>query len=229
MNIACSACGASLRIPDSANGKTVKCPKCKAVLSIGDQNEQTTNPSETTQETQPTPWSHKQKVMVAAIIGSAAIVLFVCPCAGLTIWRVFIHRSPAQQMMDQIAENSQGDPENEEAAEKEVRSGQAISVPVNDLENEYLANQVACDRKYKDKILEINGIVYDLATGIRKNESEVRLAPEKLDGDSHYIIRCFFSKRFEAEIAKLKKGDRVTLKGRYVGGVAMKHCMLSDR
>ncbi len=90
----------------------------------------------------------------------------------------------------------------------------AIEVSAAKLYAEYEANEVAADLKYKDKILQVSGVVMDIgiSQSIRPGTPVIFLA-ESLDAPFMEGVTIHLSADQKAKVATLSKGDTVTVVG----------------
>ncbi|MDR0519512.1 MAG: OB-fold putative lipoprotein [Clostridiales Family XIII bacterium] len=90
----------------------------------------------------------------------------------------------------------------------------AIQISAKDLMDAYDENEVAADEKYKGKVLQVKGVVNSVATDIM-DELYVTLD----NGAELEIIsvQCYFNEDKKDAIAKLKKGDEITIEGTCTG------------
>jgi hypothetical protein len=113
-------------------------------------------------------------------------------------------------------------PPKKEPAEAE----RAISVTANRLVNEYKANEVAADEKFKGKMLLIEGLVDKIGKDIL-DTSYVALTS---GAEFEFVgVQCFFAKKDNAMLAGLHKGQKVAIKGRcdgLMGNVLIKDSVL---
>jgi hypothetical protein len=97
--------------------------------------------------------------------------------------------------------------------EKEIsESTTIISISAQQLYQEYAANEVAADQKYKGQILSVTGTVDAIAKDITDN-IYVTLKGDEFLGD----VQCFFADEHTNETAQLSKGMRITVKGQCDG------------
>ena len=100
----------------------------------------------------------------------------------------------------------------------------AVTVSAKDLFEDYKANEIAADQKYKDKVLEVTGIVDSIAKDIT-DTMYVALKADQYIGS----IQCYFDDAHGGQLANLKKGMKVSVKGKCVGkmmNVLLKGCVL---
>jgi hypothetical protein len=107
------------------------------------------------------------------------------------------------------------------------------SVTAIDLYSLYDSNVILANQKYNGKILHISGRVDKI--GIDPWEDKMYVTLEgKVDGNpSYYNVKCYFENQWEGELAKLKSGMTVKIKGEcqsdFYGDPAMKWCSLLAR
>jgi len=101
-----------------------------------------------------------------------------------------------------------------------------IKVSATELSQAYDNNKVAADAKYKDKILEISGIIDSIGKDIL-DDPYVTLKGREY---SLFGIQCMFSRASEGELAQLSKGQSITLKGKVsnelIGNVLVRGCTI---
>lgn len=110
------------------------------------------------------------------------------------------------------------DKENEKVEKAEATA----SISAADLFAEYEANEVAADKKYKGKVLEISGVVDDIGKDFL-DEMYVTLAAGKHFGH----VRASFGEAHADRVASLQKGQSLRLKCRCEGkmmSVMVKNC-----
>lgn len=96
----------------------------------------------------------------------------------------------------------------------------------NDLINEYDVNEVSADDKYKGKIVVVTGTIQSIGKDIMDQAYIVIGGEGFLDG-----IQCMFTKGEHRTIARLSKGQMVTVKGevrgKSIGNVLMEKCHIN--
>jgi len=105
-------------------------------------------------------------------------------------------------------------------------SAAVIEITAPQLYSAYKANQVAADAKYKGVVLNVRGIVDSIGKDIL-DTPYITLS----SGGAYEIwgVQCMFSKEYEAELARLVKGQGVTVQGRcsgYLINVILRDCIL---
>lgn len=111
---------------------------------------------------------------------------------------------------------------NEKRAERE---GPGITISAEELFKAYQANEAEADKLCRGKIVIVTGIVGTTST---PEEGMGRPAIILADGTKP-IVNCFgFSADAKEAIAKLKRGDKVTVKGKCMGKIATEEPTLED-
>ena len=97
-----------------------------------------------------------------------------------------------------------------------------LSISATELINAYKENEVKADKMYKGKIVEVNGIVDAIDSGI-DDKAVVRLS----DGDeiSFYNVHCYIDDENQNKACELKKGENVTIVGKEDGEIAGQPCI----
>jgi tRNA_anti-like len=103
----------------------------------------------------------------------------------------------------------------------------AATVKAGALLQEYAANAVAADAKYKGKPLRVSG-KFGSAQKVPLMGYAVELLPEDAGDVNLSGVQCFILESAEADVAKFKPGQMVTLEGtcdgQAVGQVKMSKC-----
>ena len=97
-----------------------------------------------------------------------------------------------------------------------------LNISASELINAYKENEVKADKMYKGKIVEVNGIVDAIDSGI-DDKAVVRLS----DGDefSFYNVHCYIDDENQDKACELKKGENVTIIGKEDGEIAGQPCI----
>lgn len=106
-------------------------------------------------------------------------------------------------------------------ATKAEAKPEAIKVTASTLAKAYADNEVAADQKYKGKTVEVSGTVKDI--GVMLGNAFVILEGNQILSD----IQCFFDRSQDGELASLKKGTSIVLRGEVDGkslNVGVKDC-----
>ena len=101
-----------------------------------------------------------------------------------------------------------------------------VTVSAYEIYQAYEANEVAADLKYKEKVIQVSGVVESIGTDFM-DTIYVSLSV----GDEYEIssVQCFFADSHKADAASLSKGQRVTIKGLgdgYLMNVLLRGCTL---
>ena len=102
-------------------------------------------------------------------------------------------------------------------------SGKAIKVSAIQLFEDYSANEVAADEKYKGKTLEISGMVNDIGIDITKTMYVTFNLGRQLE---IMTVQCYFDDNHKGDLAKLSKGQSVMIRGSCAGKLF--HIMVKD-
>lgn len=104
---------------------------------------------------------------------------------------------------------------------------EAIKVTASALSSAYKANEVAADAKYKDRLVEISGLVDTIGKDVM-DTPYISFA-----GDSQYdminLVQCMFSSSDEATLANVSKGQHIVLQGTVsgkLGNIVVKGCKI---
>lgn len=87
---------------------------------------------------------------------------------------------------------------------------------------DYESNEFAADAKYKDKLLEVTGIIENFGTEILGRPYIV------LVGGSFWGVQCIFDSGSEAQLAKLNRGQTVVVCGYCEGSMFGATVLLDD-
>lgn len=108
---------------------------------------------------------------------------------------------------------------------KKVQSqGPSYTLSANQLYVEYESNEVAADMKYEGKVVIVSGTIQNIGKDIMDDAYIVIGGKGSLDG-----VQCVFTKGEQSSVARLSKGQRVTVKGEVsgkMGNVLVRKCKL---
>jgi hypothetical protein len=108
---------------------------------------------------------------------------------------------------------------------KKVKSQpSSYSLDANQLFRDYKANEVAADDKYKGQVVTVSGVIQNIGKDITGNAYVVIGGEGFLDG-----VQCTFTRGEQSSVARLSKGQFVTVKGEVtgkMGNVLMNKCSL---
>ena len=120
-----------------------------------------------------------------------------------------------------------GSADDEEAEKEVVSKGPAHKVSARRLWAEYDENGVAADQKYKDKIIEVTGVV----DTIDKDITDTIYIKLKT-GQYSSMAYCYLAAKHTNEAASLRKGQTITLRGKCDGklmGINLRGCVLVEK
>ena len=91
---------------------------------------------------------------------------------------------------------------------------QVIVISATELYSAYEANQVAADQQYKGRLLKVTGVITSIGRDIL-GTPYIGLG----SGSEWEVwgVQVLFSSRYESRIAKLEKGQQVTVTGKCTG------------
>jgi hypothetical protein len=87
-----------------------------------------------------------------------------------------------------------------------------LAIRANDLHAAYAANEVAADRQYRARWLDVTGTVQDI-----KRDPSGAAVVELQSGEKYWPVRCKFARQDEDAVAGLAKGRVVTVRGLCAG------------
>jgi len=88
----------------------------------------------------------------------------------------------------------------------------SYTLTAEQLYREYDSNEVSADAKYKGKVIIVSGTIQDIGKDIMDDAYIVIGGGGFLDG-----VQCTFTKGQQSSVARLSKGQRVTVKGEVSG------------
>ena len=122
-----------------------------------------------------------------------------------------------------------GSMDDNKTTESEIKEQTAqnppLEVSANQLYADYEANGVSADQQYKDKVLQVTGVVNNIDKDIM-DQVYVTLKGDGVIGD----VQCFFSDDYINEAAQLQKGQKITVVGKCEGkmmNVMLKGCSIT--
>ena len=101
-----------------------------------------------------------------------------------------------------------------------------ITISAIRLYEDYKANEVAADEKYKGKILQVTGVVGNIGKDI-VGIMYISLKTNDLIGS----VQCMFAGEHKERISQISKGTKVTIKGKCSGlmmNVILRKCSFGD-
>jgi hypothetical protein len=114
---------------------------------------------------------------------------------------------------------------------KPLQDGEVISAV--SLWNAYIANKEASDLAYKDKIIQVKGVVRFLSPRRKKTKETCYIILEKDKSSSSFIkgIQCEFQGNINTIAPGLKIGDTLTIRGTCIGkivNVFLENCAIGN-
>ncbi|MDY3562595.1 OB-fold putative lipoprotein [Gemmata sp. JC673] len=154
-------------------------------------------------------------------IGGGFLLMFVLAvCYGLGMW--------GGNRTDRNIERQMAEVRAQIEADRKMRT---LSISATQLLQEFQADPTAADRKYRHKYLEIDGVIE--RNGTDREDDAPFLVLHAGDDAAKLRIECFFDTSDddeEAQLKRLKKGDRVIVRGEYggqVSNVQVRDCTLA--
>jgi len=102
----------------------------------------------------------------------------------------------------------------------------AIEVTVKELASAYETNEETADARFGNRILKVTGLVNRIEVKDTLDIHYITLSDEKSLLQS---VRCMFDKGHEDKLNRLRKGEMVTVQGKFHGSIVqlgMRHCVL---
>lgn len=135
-------------------------------------------------------------------------------------WRIIVEAT--------ITEEGKQARECEECHYIEYRSIEKINyikVTANELWDDFNANEVAAEQKYKGKTVRITGVISDINSSSTFSSANILI---KVDGYGSFLgcIQCNFNSKNATALANLSKGESVTVEGT-CGKIATYNLMIS--
>ena len=106
----------------------------------------------------------------------------------------------------------------------------ATTITAAELFATYADKPKAADKRYKDKLLAVTGVVAEVDTDLILDAPELVLSGEVTDQSRG--VDCVFDPRYRDQVAALKKGDTMTVlgvcQGSYEVNVLLLHCQPAE-
>ncbi len=117
-------------------------------------------------------------------------------------------------------------PDNGEEKNQKIVGSPPIKISAVQLNKEYDANKVAADQKYKDKIVEMSGIIDDIGKTILDKPYVIIKGKEY----SPFVIQCMFDNEYKNKLANLSKEQSITVKcqvsSELIGYIILRDCVI---
>lgn len=184
-------------------------------------------------------WASKSIEKNVKIIITAVLVALIA--LGIVVSRISPPKSSVSITNPTSRSEEIGKTNNKKGASKSEESSTTapdsetppeISVKISSVElfGEYSDNEVAADEKYKNKWLEVSGKITEFGKDVLTDEPYVELSSGKNDMDLT-SVKCTFRDEHASDIAKMKKGQKVTVRGQCAGmtikiSVDLHYCQL---
>lgn len=165
-------------------------------------------------------------IVIGALAGGIALTVLAC-CGIAALFdpvNVTPQRPAPRAVVDEPPARGFLDPE-PDAGAVNVMTEPAIQVTPAQLFAEYEANDIAADRKYKGKVLQMTGTVDNISRDIL----DTIYVTLKAGNATFFRIQCFFDDGSEEAVAKLSSGQSLTIRGRCdgkFGNVMLKDCAI---
>jgi hypothetical protein len=105
----------------------------------------------------------------------------------------------------------------------------SATLKADTLLTEYGTNAVAADAKYKGKVIEVSG-KFSSATKAPLLGYAVQLLPEDAAEVNTSYVQCFIVESAQPDVAKLKPGDKIRMRGtcdgQVLGQVKLSQCIV---
>lgn len=88
------------------------------------------------------------------------------------------------------------------------------SLNAGELIDAYQQNEIAADKKFKNKLVRVSGVIEDIGKDILDQAYVAVGTGKQFEIRS---VQCFFSKRDEDKLSALRKGQKVTIQGAVEG------------
>ena len=102
----------------------------------------------------------------------------------------------------------------------------AITVQSHILYDEYRQNEIAADEQYREKVLEVEGVIESIEENFTGSIYVTLLVGGRFELGK---VQCFFADRHMTQVAQLTKCQYVTIRGRCKGralNVLLRNCEL---
>jgi len=131
---------------------------------------------------------------------------------------------------DVSSDSSYTPKDNKVATEQKIPEEPPMQVTSNKLVEDYTANEVSADAKYKDKTLEITGTIKDIGKDFLDTPYIVFFYQEYSIVNN---VQCMFAKSDSSELENLAKGQKITVIGDLsgipgVGNILVRNCKIKN-
>ncbi|MBL7128096.1 MAG: hypothetical protein ISS16_03840 [Ignavibacteria bacterium] len=101
---------------------------------------------------------------------------------------------------------------NRSESNKEKLKDPEVKVSAETLVKDYRENEVSADDKYKNKVLEVTGVVRQV-----KKESLSRVIVILQKPKTYWGVKCLLDKEYNEDAGELRTGDEITIIGKCEG------------
>ena len=101
---------------------------------------------------------------------------------------------------------------NRSESNKEKLKDPEVTVSAETLIKDYRENEVSADDKYRNKVLEVTGVVSQV-----KKESLSRIIVILQKPNTYLGVKCQLDKEYKEEAGELRTGDEITVIGKCAG------------
>ena len=148
--------------------------------------------------------AHKKQTAIASVFCILALFIF-----GLVIWNLSSD-DKHKNSTSQTTQTTNQDGSNSKP--KDIEDKDYIKVDYKKLYKDYDENAIAADEKYKDKLIQITGNIKDIFREVMGHPYVT------FSVDGHFqSVQAVFDKNEEKNVAKLKKGQSITVRGKCTG------------
>jgi len=107
----------------------------------------------------------------------------------------------------------------------QVKEEEVIKLSASELYNAYKRNEIDADARYKDKILEISGVIANIGKDITDEPYVTFKTGELFSSD----VQCMLADSEVSKASQLQKGQNITLRGKLSGklmNIFLRNCII---
>ncbi|GIW90596.1 MAG: hypothetical protein KatS3mg109_1028 [Pirellulaceae bacterium] len=106
-----------------------------------------------------------------------------------------------------------GSMETEESVQQDISNAvPTVHVTATQLVDDYKANEIAADEKYKGEVIVVSGTIESIGTDIWGT-----MYVTLMTGNPIVSVQCMFADKYKSQLANVRRGQYVTIKGRCEG------------
>jgi hypothetical protein len=167
-------------------------------------------------------------VSLAGLLIGGGWLLFFVYASKRGQERIEVMQKEMEAQAKVAQEQAKAKEEEQKKKDRELREGPAITVTADKLYEEYDANPLSADTKYKNKVLEVSGTV------LRVDRDAFGRVAVELDATGDGMIRCEFPREAKDQLEKVQSKAKVVIRGRCTGAagkdkVKLENCVLVSR